>query len=86
MTIADLVALKWHPFRFDGDNFCYMLQFRQYSFRFLRADEVCVAEHYRHGTLQGRDFGADCDDALAKLCARQHSSGVTLGEWLRGLT
>lgn len=85
MTIAELLTLGWHPWYHDGATVPYLLQFRQHAFRFLWADGLCVVERTRYGTVQGRDFDATFDGALAKLCEREHRKGVTVGEWLRGL-
>lgn len=87
MTIGDLIALGWHPWYHEHAALPWRLDFHPHSFRLLRSGDLRVVEHYQHGRLTGRDFddAGSYDAALAKLCARQHSTGVTLGEFLRGL-
>lgn len=87
MTMTELVANGWVPQYFDGETVPYRMHLRQHVLRFLRSGDLCVVERYRYGAIQDResDTTGSYDDALAKLCARQHSSGVTLGEFLRGL-
>jgi hypothetical protein len=88
MTIADLIALGWTPHCHDDSGIPYRLEFQDHAFRFLEAGaNLRVAEHYQHGRLTGRDFDdtGSYDAALAKLCERRHSTGVVLGEFLRGL-
>ena len=87
MTMTELVANGWTPSWHDGAALPHRLDFHPHSFRFLRSGDLRVVEHYQHGRLTGRDFddAGSYDAALTKLCARQHSSGVTLGEFLRGL-
>jgi hypothetical protein len=87
MTMTELVANGWVPQYFDGESTTYRLHCRQHVLRFLRSGDLCVVERYRYGAIQDResDTTGSYDAALAKLCARRHSSGVTLREWLRGL-
>jgi hypothetical protein len=87
MTVADLIALGWTVWQYPNAVHPWRLDFQQHTFRFLLSGDLRVVEHYQHGRLTGRDYNdvGSYDAALAKLCARQHSSGVTLGEWLRGL-
>lgn len=89
MTMTELIANGWIPRYLEGEAIPYRVDFCEprYSFRFMRAGGLCIVEFYRYGAIQDResDLTGSYDAALAKLCARQHSSGVTLGEFLRGL-